>query len=63
MHLKEIVDVTLFLKARNYSKCSGDVAILLKRENKILPNSANIGAELNEVRLKALKGLNERFIF
>lgn len=63
LHLKEIVDVVFFLKARNYSKCSWDAAILFKRKNKILANAANLGAELNEVRLKRQKGLNERFIF
>lgn len=42
---------------------AGDVAIMLRKENKALANSVFLGAELNEVQLKIEKGLNARNVF
>lgn len=42
---------------------AGDVAIMLRGENKTLANYAFLGAELNEVQLNREKGLNARNVF
>ena len=42
---------------------AGDLAIVLRRENEALANSAFLGAELNEVQLRREKGPNARNVF